>query len=113
MIEVVCTLPTRVNRENIRAALTVGVIQAQLNHACRYEFPENVWEVVTDVGASDEEDPLPYAQGNVQYKLGEYGERLWSFIITEENKNLLMAVQEWKKMVQPNVCTEEPFLQTL
>lgn len=54
LIEVARTLPTRVMRDNIHAALTVGLIQAQLNQARNYEFPENFWEVLTDVGGSGE-----------------------------------------------------------
>lgn len=82
-----CGMPPQMMRDCIKTVMYVQLVKTQLSYARSFQFPASTWDVVRDVGESGEEKTMLDSDGNIQFKLGENGERLWSEDLTEE-KNI-------------------------
>lgn len=71
-------------RDNVKAAISRQLVHAQMDHARTYQVPKNVWDIINDVGESGEEESLLESELNVQFEVGEDGERLWLVDLTEK-----------------------------
>lgn len=79
-------------RDIIKEAMSVQLLKIKLGYERSFEFPDSACDVVTDVVESGEEETGLDSDGNVQFKVGNDGELLWSEDMTEEENYLLPYV---------------------
>lgn len=66
-----------------------------------------MWERITDVGESGEEEPVLNSNGRLQFALYEHGERAFSPNLPQEEILLLKSIRKWKKMNRTAASTSE------